>query len=931
MNQCLRLFLFAILLISVSTGKSQQQENGRIAGTLTDSAGGVPVSYATVAVFDTRDSSVVNFALSDDQGGFELNRLPIGAPLRLLVSHLLYHPVIRNFSLDTSGYMELDTFRLIEKKNELAESVITWEAPPIVIRNDTVEFNADAFVGRPGSAVEDLLKRIPGVDIDESGNITVNGREVTKITIDSKDFFANDPLVLLRNIPAKAIEKVQVTEEKDERGQLLHSGNVTINLTLKHWAKKSHFGKVYAGYGTDGRYEAGGMWNFLRDTLQISVLGYGNNLSQAGFSFSDLYQMGGFNRNGIRSFVQYDDGRIEANGLNLGGGKGISESGGGGFNLNYDIPGKLKLNTSYFMGFNRTKYLESTITERYFGDSTLALRRSTDNLLKNSTHVINGEIRWIPDTIQFFNLEPTFRWEGSNDIRKRTDFNAYLSSPESTQIFNQNTQQSGGYSFDNYLSWNWKKRKNNLVVYGSQAGYNTHSDGLNDYLIIEQTDTSVTGSPQLQTRDSYNKSISLNTTFKHTYTLSDSVRLYYGVTHDYRNGLRNVEVYARDSASSPEFFQKQLSTEFYDNVQTWTGVAGINRSLRKGFLAISVSGGFSDYRLRNALNDSAVNSHFSLFNPNISYEWNKSGGNYHMEYEYEQELPASWQMIDLVDNTDPNRVSRGNPALQASNRHRLSYYGRWNNSKRTMGFYSSAGASAATRTVVDARSFDESGRSVTQPVNLDDGRWTYSVYARGHYYLRTGRGKTWSHSPNIRAYVSQRWGWTSLNGTLYENRSLTFYPRVGYSLHKNDFLDASVSYSPSYQYSLTPGLNSSSGSLNQRYELELWIAPFEKLWFEGKCSYNRQNFTTLPDSPTEFTLLNLAVTRLILRENRGQLRLSVYDLLHQNQNSERTSEENALTVSNVNAVTRYYMLSFVYNFHSFNTKGSRRRGIQFWW
>ncbi|MDX5321292.1 MAG: carboxypeptidase-like regulatory domain-containing protein, partial [Bacteroidota bacterium] len=372
------LFLFSSCIFFLS-----KAQTGSIGGRLLDSTLS-PVSYASVAIFDVRDSSVINFGLSDDRGDFELRGIPLGIPTRLLVSHILYHPYLKNIRLDTAGKLELDTITLHEKSNELTESVITWEAPPIVIRNDTVEFNADAFIGRPGSVVEDLLKKIPGVSIDENGVITYNGRKVSKITIDSKDFFANDPVILLKNIPAKAIDKVQVSKEKDDRGIETDNGEVSINLTLKHWAKKSHFGKAYAGYGTNGRYEAGGLWNLMRDTLQISFIGFGNNLSQAGFSFSDLYQMGGFNRSGISRYTMYSDGRIEANGLNMGGGNGISEAGAAGFNLNYDIPSKLKLNTAYFFGISETNYIEDIQTLRYLGDSTLKFNRIGDN--QNNTY-----------------------------------------------------------------------------------------------------------------------------------------------------------------------------------------------------------------------------------------------------------------------------------------------------------------------------------------------------------------------------------------------------------------------------------------------------------------------------------------------------------------------------------------------------------------
>lgn len=226
---------------------------------------------ASVSVQDPKDSSLITYTLTDKKGAFVLNGLPENKAVRLLISYTGYRTYIRTLNADRPT--DLGQIFLPSAARDLNTVVIEGDRPPVAIRADTIEFNAAAFKTRPNAVVEDLLKKLPGVDIDEDGGITVNGKKVSRILVDGREFFANDPKLATKNLPSHIIDKVQVVDTKTKQeakmGITKDGEDRTINLTLKADKKRGLFGRVSAGYGTDERFEAGGMVNYFNGPKQI--------------------------------------------------------------------------------------------------------------------------------------------------------------------------------------------------------------------------------------------------------------------------------------------------------------------------------------------------------------------------------------------------------------------------------------------------------------------------------------------------------------------------------------------------------------------------------------------------------------------------------------------------------------------------------------
>src|SRR5262249_50846342 len=231
---------------------------------------------ATVTIMNASDSSLVSFSRTDQTGGFAIKSLGKGK-FRLLITHVGYRNISKNFILSDS-VRELDFgFLVINNKSELLKEVtVTQEAAPVTIKNDTTEFNAASFKTKPNAVVEDLLKKLPGIQVDKNGTIKANGEEVKKVLVDGKEFFGNDPKIASKNLPADAVDKVQVFDKKSDQAQFtgFDDGNSqkAINLTIKPDKKNGIFGKVTAGAGGDDRYEGRANINQFKGGQQLSVI-----------------------------------------------------------------------------------------------------------------------------------------------------------------------------------------------------------------------------------------------------------------------------------------------------------------------------------------------------------------------------------------------------------------------------------------------------------------------------------------------------------------------------------------------------------------------------------------------------------------------------------------------------------------------------------
>ena len=265
--------LIGLLLIKVSI---YAQNNGRITGKIVDQETKEPVAQANVRILQQKDSLYLNGVASDPEGKFAIS-VPFGNYI-VHITYVGHHDFFRDVTVNnTNRTASLGTVELGTDNILLDAAVVTAKAAEIVVRGDTVEYNADSYKVTESAILEDLLKKMPGIEVDSEGKITVNGREIKKITVDGEEFFSTDPKVASKNLPAKMVEKVQVHDRRTDMAQMTGFDDgeeeTIINLMVKPGMKEGLFGNAFVGYGTKDRYEGNAMVNYMKDKNQYTVLG----------------------------------------------------------------------------------------------------------------------------------------------------------------------------------------------------------------------------------------------------------------------------------------------------------------------------------------------------------------------------------------------------------------------------------------------------------------------------------------------------------------------------------------------------------------------------------------------------------------------------------------------------------------------------------
>eukprot|EP01118_Nematostelium_gracile_P012406 TRINITY_DN4528_c0_g6_i1.p1 TRINITY_DN4528_c0_g6~~TRINITY_DN4528_c0_g6_i1.p1 ORF type:complete len:286 (+),score=61.13 TRINITY_DN4528_c0_g6_i1:23-859(+) len=266
--------LFLFLLIGFCA--RAQDKIGSVTGKISNAKDQSAVEYATVAVRSLKDSSVVGTTTTNAQGVFTIKGLAPGA-YRLYVAYLGLKNTNKEFTVTPAvSTVNIGTLAMADDGLNLNTVEIKGDAPPVIVKKDTLEFNASSFKVRENAVVEDVLKKVPGMEVDKDGSVKAQGERITRVKVDGKEFFGNDPLLATKNLPADMIDKIQVIDQLSDQAQFtgIDDGNreKIINITTRKDKKKGFFGNSSVGYGTDDRYDANINVNKFNGDQQMSVI-----------------------------------------------------------------------------------------------------------------------------------------------------------------------------------------------------------------------------------------------------------------------------------------------------------------------------------------------------------------------------------------------------------------------------------------------------------------------------------------------------------------------------------------------------------------------------------------------------------------------------------------------------------------------------------
>lgn len=919
----MKFYLTTLIIFFITLTATAQNKFAVVEGTVTDTSGTAQVG-ATVILMASQDSVIASFGVTGPDGRFKIKRVEQGNYL-LQISMTGFETHYQAIS-HTGERPLFDIGKImLQPHNALLDAVdITADRVPLRMKNDTLEYNAAVFQPQPGSVVEDLLKKLPGVEVGADGSIRAQGEMVQNVLVDGKEFFGNDPKVATKNLPADVVDKVQVFDKKSDRAEFtgIEDGRdeKTINLKLKDDAKTGYFGNASAGYGTEDRYEGKFNVNKFTKKSQLSAIGAANNNNQQAFSFDDyLNFMGGISGlmggggSGGRVRISLDENNL---GLPIGSGltNGFTETWSGGLNFNHDFSKNTKLNASYF--YNRLENsLERDVTrQNLLRDQAFGSAESEDRLSRNANHRLNLTLKSNIDSVQNLTFRSGLVYNDAlyNSISGSETRNAEnaLENTGSRDYNNDGLNYRGNASLIYRRKFN--KRGRALVADVSYQLGNDERDGrltaLNNYFSL--TDTLEEGVRQRQDYTDAASNYSASVSFSNP--IGKKQYFEWQIAHrDYSN--KTDKLFYDLTPTPGEIYNPLLSTRYRRGYRYESG--GMNYTLNRGGLnltaGLSVQQSVLDGEQPDREN-SAIKRSFTRLLPAVFVQYEpRIGRNFSMEYETSLREPSLEQLQPTVDNSDPLNIYTGNPNLKPEYVHDLGlHFMRFDAFTNTM-FFANLSTTYIQDRITNAGTIDSVFRRSMSPVNVD-----YDFTTNGYFnFVRPIR----PIKSNINLTLNATWN----RGILFVNDEKNLTDRWV------NYFEISFDNRIKKRFDLNFGARiaqnrtsySESSSLNQdfysqRYFGDLTVFP-NKNW-AVRTGLNYQIYPAVNfGAAQQIPLWMASITRYILKNRKGQIKISAFDLLNKNVGLSRTSRFNYIEEVRARNLARYFMLTFAYSISGF--------------
>ncbi|MBC6112414.1 outer membrane beta-barrel protein [Pedobacter fastidiosus] len=896
----------APLLLVFATSIAFAQTKTSVKGIIADFDSKAPLEFATVAIVNAKDTTLISYTLTDKNGAFKLAGIAIDKPTKIIVSYVGYttHRQILNLKKDV-----IEDFKTIYLQgNHLDEVVIKGERSPVVIKKDTIEFNTEAFKTRPNAVVEELLKKLPGVQVNVDGSILVNGKSISKLLIDGKEFFGTDPKVATKNLDADMVDKIQVYDDREnDPDHLVSETQVSkiINLKLKSKIKKSTLGKIYGGAGSRDRYEVGGILSNFRDTLQVSVIGLANNLNKTGFSQNELYSMGGFDRSGGQ---QAWDGTFGGRGWG-----GIESVSSAGLNINNNYGTKLKLNLTYFLTHTGNLNIGNSIQEQSVANTILTSVSSNNSNNRNNKHAIGGLIELVPDTMRRLRYEPKLNLRYDNNANETLGSSANTQNPKLTESNGANSNKSSNSGFSHNFSFykRLKKKGESFTINHSLQLNDNEGFNFSRYNILSYT-ADIKSEMQNRFRDSWNKSSSgdLSLTYNYPFTkkLFAEFNTYtkYSINKDHAGTFENNPL-----TGNYDILLINLSNDLQRNVFTQNFRPQLLYKINKNYsVRLGVKAEYQDVKNKFNYGYADIDQDFYNFFPTFRLD----GPSMSLSYDERLDLPNISQMQPIVRTYNSLYTSVGNPDLKPShvrninlNIYKYSY-------AKQINFNAYSGLNFSDNVVIQRSLVNSAGATNASFVNRDGN---FNGYAGIGFGKQFKKSQNWQVSFNHNMSINMGHRPFILNENDGFANTLNIYTDENINFNYKELLSLSMRYSfnresTNYKNVDFNTVNTYTHTLGSDLSLR-WP---KRIILDANYSYN-YNPQVSEGFPKSAHQLNLALTFQMLKKDRGQLKLSVYDIFDQNISVSRYAYNNAVITSDRNILRRYFLATYQYKINIF--------------
>ena len=699
-----------------------------------------------------------------------------------------------------------------------------------------------------------------------------------------------------------------------------------VNIKLKRSIKQGWFGKAYAGGGTDTRHEAGAILNAFRDTTQISVLGYTNNINRSGFGISDVQRIGGFQRSGFNNLNIYSDGGISIDGVSFGGtGQGLQRSTGGGFNFNNQYGKKVTMNLQYFYGQINSEFENKTNQQRFFRDTVLTTLSTSAPQTVSMNHRLGGLIRWAIDSFTNLTFRPGITVSNSRNENvgiTQTSEN-YRGKINDSRVGTNGKGGNQNAAFNLYVVRTFRKKGRSLNFTTDFSNVANDAQNYTNGIYTTFRNGFAEDSLVNQLRRTIGDNLSSNTYIYFTEPLTSKLSLVVNNTTYYTKQKNAIDFLNRDNISGKyEDYVDQFSNTISRDGWRNTTTTALNYRYKK----FSVRGGLNllaaNFNNRFTRNP-AVDQRFNFLYPSL----NISTGTLNFSYYASAQEPDATNLQEIIDVSNRFYQQYGNPNLKPTYTHSFSL----NYSK----FYPTSGSSiiaganggVTNDAVIRQVTIDRDGIQTTRPINVDG---TYRVNGNISYGYQYKINKDFRFSTRLLLFGGLNKSIISINGLRSGQTNYNLNPQMTLLLNYKDKIEINERYYENYRKT-----NYDKGSIykdlfvrTQFSETELVIRMPKHFVWENLITYtyNPQVASGIRKSNVRW---NAGLNYLFLKDEQGQLKFSVFDLLNQNISVYRTVSENYVADTQNSTLKRYFMLTFTYNLRNFSPGkvGGKDRGM----
>jgi len=940
-----------LLLFSVLVSQAQ------VKGVVIDSAAKKPMDKVVVGMVIKSNPTDTIYAFTDEKGQFRFDIVP-SSNFSITIRNMGFRPVAKFVPVTKSEKtIDIGTVILADWGKLMDEVVV--QAAAITVKEDTVEYNAASFKVKENAVVEDLLKKMPGIEVDKDGNVKAQGKSVTRVKVNGKDFFGGDVKTATKELPANIVDKIQVIDDYGDQATVsgIKDGDPdkVINITIKKDKNKGFFGRATVGAGTEDRYQASFNGNYFNNNRQITLFANSNNTNSSLFNFggggnrgatsmmrtgmSAMSDMGGMG--GMQSLAQ--GGAAQFGSSN----SGISATNSVGFNYRDQWGKRVSVYGSYSYSHKNTAQLQSTSTQNFYEPGSFINNQDQDGLTIGDSHRGTLNIEYQVDSFNYLKVSPSINYSGS-DANSRTAF-VYTKTDgtKTSDGSNKNLTDSKAPSLSATILYNHKFRKRGRNFSASISLGNSESNSTQDVTNLSyQYQPPFAGARNtFQYLDQENSNHNYGVRITYSEPLSKTRSLDFSYSHNLSYARNNKQTYNVDSLTRAKTLNNFLSNDYENNFYNNRMGISLRTTKKKYNYTLGISVQPVNLKGNSITKDSAYKtiSRVNIFPiARMVYNFNRTKS-LNFNYSGNATQPSFTQLQPVTDFSNPQIASAGNPNLKPSISHNVNFsYNNFNFTSGKVLFTNFTFSTIRNQIVNKSAKLGNYGSSITIPENVNGyynmlGFYTFSKPFKNRKFVITTMGSmNFNHNINLTDSVVLAGNSLTQNLNLNKVIGNNWVLSQGFNFEFNykDWLElgTGVSYSindnkykSGDNKSLSSFQNTSSNAWTFSHNINIDITKTLILKYDIDYTINSGLASSVSK---DLAIMNASLEKQLFKKKNGVLKVAAYDLFKQNSNISRSVSGNSIIDTRTNRLTRYFMGTFTYRLQKFQGQQQQAGGMR---